>query len=266
MSGAGDRSAPGDPWSALRRFTPARVALGRSGPALPTAEVLAFGLAHARARDAVHHPLDAGRLEAELRAAGHEPVRVRSAAPDRVAYLTRPDLGRRLDDRSAAALAGRGSGPVAIALVVADGLSALAVERHAPPLLAGLRALAPGRWGGLPVAVALQARVALGDEIGERLGARLSVVLIGERPGLSSPDSLGIYLTHGPRVGRTDAERNCISNVRPDGLPCAAAAFRLDWLAGEALRRGLTGVGLKDESGAAHLPGEAGRSPLPGRR
>jgi ethanolamine ammonia-lyase small subunit len=247
MSGSGDGSVPPDPWAALRRFTPARIALGRSGPGLPTREVLAFGLAHARARDAVHRPLDAEGLEAGLRLAGHEPLRVHSAAPDRVTYLTRPDLGRRLAAKGAAALSGRG--PVEIAVVAADGLSAVAVERHALPLLAALRALAPGRWAGLPVAVALQARVALGDEIGERLGARLAVVLVGERPGLSSPDSLGIYLTHGPRVGRTDAERNCLSNVRPEGLGYAGAALRLDWLAGEALRRGLSGVALKDESG-----------------
>lgn len=237
-----------DPWAALRRFTPARIALGRAGPCMPTREVLAFGLDHARARDAVHRPLDCARLEAELRAAGHEPRRIGSAAPDRVTFLTRPDLGRRLSAESVPALAGLG--PVEIALVVGDGLSAIAVERHALPLLAALRALSPSRWTGLPAAVALQARVALGDEIGERLGARLAVVLIGERPGLSSPDSLGVYLTHGPRVGRTDAERNCVSNVRPEGLGYAAAAFRVDWLAGEALRRGLSGVALKDESDA----------------
>ena len=253
MSGAGGGGIPPDPWAALRRFTPARIALGRSGPGLPTREVLAFGLAHARARDAVHRPLDAQRLEAGLRLAGHATRRVQSAAPDRVTYLTRPDLGRRLSADGAAAL--DGLGPVTIALVAADGLSPVAVERHVPPLLAALRALQPGRWAGLPVVVALQARVALGDEIGERLGARLAVVLVGERPGLSSPDGLGVYLTHAPRVGRADAERNCLSNVRPEGLGYAEAAVRLDWLAGQALGRGLSGVALKDESGGLPAAG-----------
>ena len=242
-----------DPWTGLRRHTPARIALGRAGPAWPTREVLAFGLAHARARDAVHQVLDIDALESELRAAGHPTQRTRSAAPDRTSFLARPDLGRRLDAESASRLlAPREPAPIVIA--AEDGLSAAAVQRHVPPLLAALRALAPGRWTRAPVVIALQGRVALGDEIGERLGARLVVVMLGERPGLSSPDSLGIYLTHAPRAGRTDAERNCISNVRPEGLGYAAAAAKLDWLAAEALRLGLTGVGLKDGS-AAGLPG-----------
>jgi len=241
-----------NPWTQLRSHTPARIALGRAGPAVPTREVLAFGAAHARARDAVHHALDEETLEAGLRRAGYAPVRVQSAAPDRATYLTRPDLGRRLDEESARRLVAPAS-PPQIVVAIEDGLSAIAVQRHALPLLAGLRVVAPGRWGGVPVVVALQGRVALGDEIGELLAARLVVVMIGERPGLSAPDSLGLYVTHAPRVGRTDAERNCISNVRPEGLAYAAAAAKLDWLAAEALRRGLTGVGLKDESGAAGL-------------
>jgi ethanolamine ammonia-lyase small subunit len=248
MSEAAKGLVVDDPWSGLRRFTPARIALGRAGSACPTGEVLAFGLAHARARDAVHQPLDEARLATELRAAGFAPVQVRSAAKDRITYLTRPDLGRRLDPPSFAALAPLAMRPCAIAVALADGLSAIAVQRHAVPLLAALCALAPERWSGVPVVIALQGRVALGDEIGARLAARLAVVMIGERPGLSSPDGLGLYLTHAPRVGRTDAERNCISNVRPDGLGYAQAARRLDWLAGEALRRGFTGVELKDES------------------
>jgi ethanolamine ammonia-lyase small subunit len=243
-----------NPWEALRRYTPARIALGRAGPSLPTAEVLRLALAHARARDAVHRALDVEGLEAAIRAAGHATVRVRSAARDRTDYLARPDHGRRLDEASAARLEAPAGPPPEVALVVADGLSALAVERHAVPLLAALGARSPSRWGG-PVAIAVQGRVALGDEVGERLGARLAAMLIGERPGLSSPDSLGVYLTFAPRVGRTDAERNCISNVRPEGLGYVEAARRIDWLAGEALRRGLTGVGLKDESGA---PGPGG--------
>jgi ethanolamine ammonia-lyase small subunit len=249
-----------DPWTALRRFTPARIALGRAGPSLPTAEVLRMGLDHARARDAVHAALDPPALARALSALGHAPLVVHSAAPDRATYLARPDLGRRLDTASAAALSRRSGASPEVAVICADGLSALAVGRHAPGLLAALRDLAPARWSRLPVVVALQARVALGDEVGERLGARLSAVLVGERPGLSSPDSLGVYLTYGPRPGRTDAERNCISNVRPEGLSYAEAAWKLDWLVGEALRRELSGVALKDESGplpSPELPGMA---------
>ena len=228
-----------DPWAALRHHTPARIALGRAGSSLPTREVLGFGLAHARARDAVHQALDVEKLLHELQ--DHKPVSVRSAAADRAAYLTRPDLGRRLND-------GNLRGEAEIVVAIEDGLSAVAVQTHAVPLLNELKNLSE-RWKGVPVVVAIQGRVALGDEIGERMKAKLVVVLIGERPGLSSPDSLGVYLTYAPRVGRTDAERNCISNVRPHGLGYAEAARRLDWLASAALARGLTGIGLKDESG-----------------
>lgn len=247
-----DRPVVANPWAHLRSHTPARIALGRAGPGMPTREVLAFGVAHARARDAVHEALDANRLEGELRSAGYAPLRVHSAAPDRATYLTRPDLGRRLDEESARRLLAPAQ-PPEIVVALEDGLSAVAVQTHAAPLLAALRATAPGRWSGIPVVITLQGRVALGDEIGERLGARLIVVMIGERPGLSSPDSLGLYLTHAPRIGRTDAERNCISNVRPEGLAYSEAAVKLDWLAGEALRRGVTGIGLKDESDTPRL-------------
>ena len=256
MSGGGDR---GGPLARLRRYTPARIGLGRAGPALPTREVLSLGLAHARARDAVHAALDVPGLLADLAAAGVSPAPpvVRSAAPDRATYLLRPDLGRRLAPGEPERLAER----AVLALVVADGLSALAVQRHAVPLVAALRARAPERWGRAAVVVALQARVALGDEIGARLGARLVALLIGERPGLGSPDSLGVYLTHAPRPGRSDAERNCVSNVRAAGLSYDEAARRVDWLAAAALERGLTGVALKDESDAT-LPGR-GRAGLP---
>lgn len=255
-------AAPADAgfWNELRRFTPARIGLGRSGVALPTHEILAFGWAHARARDAVHTPLDAAALEAGLRAAGFQVHHVRSAAPDRATYLRRPDLGRQLDPGHAAALQALAAPD--LALVVGDGLSSLAVQRHAVPLLVALRERLGGRFSASPVVVAQQARVALGDDIGGHLRARLSVVLIGERPGLSSPDSLGIYLTHAPRRGRHDAERNCISNVRPEGLPIPAAAHKLAWHVEQALQRGLTGVGLKDESDAA-LPPAATPAPLP---
>lgn len=238
------------PLAPLRRYTPARIGLGRAGPALPTREVLALALAHARARDAVHTPLDVAALEEALRAAGAAPLAVvRSAAPDRATYLARPDLGRRLSGDGRLPPPAAGAPPVAV--LVADGLSALAVQRHAAPLLAALRARAPERWAGVPVVIALQARVALGDAVGAALGARLVAVLIGERPGLSSPDSLGVYLTLDPRPGRTDADRNCVSNVRPGGLGFEEAAARIDWLAGAALARGASGVLLKDESGAA---------------
>jgi len=234
----------------LRRFTPARIGLGRSGPALPTREVLALGLAHARARDAVHAQLDLPRLLAELTSlagpASETPpaLVVRTQAPDRATFLARPDLGRLLAPGEAARL----GPPAEIVLVVADGLSAVAVDRHAVPLLAALRRQSSARWSRAPVVIALQARVAIGDAIGPPLRARLVAVLLGERPGLSSPDSLGVYLTFDPRPGRTDAERNCISNVRPSGLAYEEAARRVDWLAEAALSRSLTGFDLKDES------------------
>jgi ethanolamine ammonia-lyase small subunit len=230
-------------WGMLRAFTPARIALGRAGRGLPTGELLRFGLAHARARDAVHHALDAKLVASQLGELGLAPRLVQSAAADRATYLRRPDLGRRL---SPGAVLAKSSQP--FALVVADGLSALAVERHAAAVVRALIALAPQRWAAAPVAIALQGRVALGDEIGAAFGAQLVVVLIGERPGLSSPDSLGAYLTLAPRVGRTDAERNCVSNIRPEGLVYEAAARRIDWIAAAGVARGVTGVGLKDES------------------
>ncbi len=247
-----------DPIAPLRRYTPARIALGRAGSGLPTTELLSFGLAHARARDAVHRALDAQMLALELAGLNLFFQVVCSAAPDRATYLRRPDLGRRLFEKEVIQEAGK-----PIALVIADGLSALAVERHAVPLVRALIALAPQRWASAPAVIALQGRVALGDDIGSRLGAQLVVVLIGERPGLSSPDILGAYLTWAPRVGRTDAERNCVSNIRPEGLGYEAAARRIDWLAAAALARGLTGVALKDESALDVVPAQAGTQVLP---
>ncbi|MBK0393350.1 ethanolamine ammonia-lyase subunit EutC [Ramlibacter algicola] len=238
-------------WDELRRYTPARIGLGRSGEALPTREVLAFGWAHARARDAVHTPLDAATLENDLRTAGFDVVQAASRAGDRATYLRRPDLGRAVDRATAIRLR---RGGFDVALVVGDGLSSLAVQRHAAPLLAALRALLEPLTLS-PVVLVQQARVAIGDEIGERLGARLVVVLIGERPGLSSPDSLGAYLTFDPKPGRHDAQRNCVSNIRPEGLAIDAAARKIAWLVHAALDRGLTGVGLKDESEAPILDG-----------
>lgn len=241
--------APPDPWAPLRAHTAARIALGRSGASLPTAEWLRFGVAHAQARDAVHQALDADALAGEVRQHGFDAVVVASAAPDRSSFLQRPDLGRRLSDRSTSLLSGLP--PAGLVCVVGDGLSAAAAQQHAVPLLLHARPLleAGGLSPGL-VVLAHQCRVALGDEIGHLLGARLVVVLLGERPGLSSPDSLGAYLTHAPRPGRRDAERNCISNIRPEGLEVPEAARRLAWLCQAALSRGATGIALKDESDA----------------
>lgn len=256
-------------WDAWRAATPARIALGRAGAGLPTREVLRFGWAHASARDAIHLPLDVDALLAQLQAAGWSVARARSAAPDRMGYLRRPDLGRRLDAGSAIELreqfqaAARTATPVDLCIVIGDGLSSLAVARHALPLLDALRPLLPAGLVIAPVVVATQARVALADDIGELSGARLAVMLVGERPGLSSPDSLGIYITHAPRRGRSDAERNCISNVRPEGLSYEAAAHKLAWLVREALRRGCTGVDLKDESGPQGLEPGASAAQLP---
>lgn len=249
-----------DPWGDLRAHTAARLALGRAGTAVPTRALLDFGLAHAQARDAVHLPLDTETLAAQLHGLGCTTLRVASAATDRATYLLRPDLGRRLSDadahrlRATDLLGDDGNAGCDLLLVMADGLSALATQRHAVPLVQAILGGAPPGWRIGPVAVATQARVALGDEVGALLGARMVAVLIGERPGLSSPDSLGIYLTWHPQVGRSDAERNCISNVRPEGLAPELAAARLWWLCQEARRLGLTGVGLKDRSEGATLP------------
>ncbi len=249
-------SGPEDPWAELRRFTPARIALGRAGHAVPTREVLRFGLAHARARDAVHAALDVAPLEDAIRALGFATCRAESAAPDRATYLARPDLGRRLALGSRDVVGGAAREACDLAIVVADGLSAPAAGRHAAPLLAALRPLATvAGWSLGPVTIATQARVALGDEIGAALRARAVLILIGERPGLSAPDSLGAYLTLAPRVGRTDAERNCLSNIRPGGMTSEEAAHRIAWLVAEAMRRGVTGVALKDESDRLILDG-----------
>jgi len=242
-----------DPPASLRALTPARVALGRTGVSQQTRDLLAFQRAHAQARDAVHASLQPTALAATLGAiTGDQVLRLHSAAPDRATYLQRPDLGRALDDPSRATLAAfaeskLGSpqrGPFDLVIVVADGLSALAVERHAAPLLTEwLPQLASFRVASL--CVVEQARVAIADEIGASLNAQLSVILIGERPGLSSPDSLGAYITWQPRPGRTDAERNCVSNIRADGLSYSQAAAQLTRLVDQARSLRLTGVSLK---------------------
>lgn len=262
---AADSSVVTNPWSELRRYTPARIGLGRAGVSLPTAAQLDFQLAHAQARDAVHRPLEVPSLCADIEALGLATVPLHSAATTRAMYLQRPDLGRQLGTASRLQLEAlraqrrvQGIRSHDLAFAVVDGLSALAVQRHAAPLLTAVLALLNGpaaegasRWTIAPVAVVEQGRVAIGDEIGKLLDSRIVVVLIGERPGLSSPDSLGLYLTWAPQPGRHDAERNCISNVRPEGLGYRDAAVRLAYLLEQARRRRLTGVGLKDESGAA---------------
>jgi ethanolamine ammonia-lyase small subunit len=219
---------------------------------LETRDLLEFQQAHALARDAVHARLESGALGAELgEIGGGEVLRLHSAAPDRATYLQRPDLGRKLDDAGRGLLAGLSRNEAwELALVVVDGLSALAVERHAVPLIKELVPRLRG-WRLAPMSVVEQGRVAIGDEIGAALGAEIAVVLIGERPGLSSPDSLGVYITWAPRPGRTDAERNCISNIRAEGLSYAQAAGQLVDTVTEARRRRLTGVTLKIESGMA---------------
>ena len=249
-----------DPWQDLRRHTAARLALGRAGASMPTDEILRFGYAHAQARDAVHVALQVDELATALQDKGVATVQVHSAATDRAQYLLRPDLGRRLDADSVKGLRARAADTPTcdLVIVIADGLSSLAIHRNALPLLDAIRAQVPAGWTLGPVVIAEQGRVALGDEVGDLLGARMVAVLIGERPGLSSPDSLGIYLTSAPRVGRHDAERNCISNVRPEGLDIASAARKLWWLATAATALGATGVALKDRSDETLLPAEPG--------
>jgi ethanolamine ammonia-lyase small subunit len=249
-----------DIWMQLRRWTPARIGLGRVGGSLPTQALLDFELAHALARDAVHAAFDADALAHELRASGYgDPVIVGSQARDRREYLLRPDLGRVLAAPSRLRLAQISKNHCELAVVIADGLSALAPERHAIQLLTALRASLG--LENVTVVIANQARVALGDAIGEILRAQAVLVLIGERPGLSSPDSLGAYLTWAPRVGRMDADRNCISNIRPEGLSYAEAAHRLRYLLQEARRLHLSGIALKDDSDASpQLPQPPGHS------
>jgi ethanolamine ammonia-lyase small subunit len=245
-------------WDALRRFTDARIGLGRAGAALPIREVLAFSMAHARARDAVTTPLDWTPIEDGLAALGPTCFRIESAAGDRDTYLRRPDLGRRLSAASREHLAAIAGAPPDLVIVVADGLSSTGVAANAVPTITELLPLAQkSGWSLGPVLLAGQSRVALGDDAGELLGARAVLVLIGERPGLSSPDSLGAYLTWAPRVGRKDGERNCISNIRRGGLSADEAAFKAHWLLREAMRRQLTGVDLKDESNYQLDGGEA---------
>jgi ethanolamine ammonia-lyase small subunit len=238
-----------DPWITLKGFTDARIGLGRSGSGMPTREVLAFSMAHAQARDAVKMPIEWPAIEKDLAALGLETRQIASAAPDRDTYLRRPDLGRRLCATSRQELADLSPAETDLVIVIGDGLSSTAVAANAVRTVTALLPhVRKNEWRLGPVLLATQARVALADDAGEFLKARAVVMLIGERPGLSSPDSLGCYLTWEPRVGRKDGERNCISNIRSGGLSADEAAFRIAWLLREAFRRRLTGVNLKDES------------------
>lgn len=253
---------PQNPWLELRRLTPARIALGRTGTSLPTRAQLDFQFAHAQARDAVHLAFDHAAISAQLTERGRDSLLLHSAALDRNSYLQRPDLGRKLSDESAQALrdyATAHPGGVDLVIVVADGLSALAVHRHTLPFLTRLEEqMGADGWSVAPVVLVEQGRVAVGDEIGQLLGAKMVVMLIGERPGLSSPDSLGLYFTYAPKVGLTDAYRNCISNVRLEGLSYGMAAHRLLYLMREACRRQLSGVNLKDEAQVQTLEADEG--------
>ncbi|UXY10009.1 ethanolamine ammonia-lyase subunit EutC [Kosakonia sp. ML.JS2a] len=245
-----------DAWTLLREFTDARIALGRSGASLPTREVLNFGLAHAQARDAIHQPFDSETLARQLHELGLNTLEAHSAAPERHTYLNRPDLGRMLSDESRQALAERRPPAHDLLLVIGDGLSSHAVHRQSVGLISALLPYLQTLGISLgPVVLAHQSRVALGDDIGETLGSKAVAILIGERPGLSSPDSLGVYLTWKPARQRIESERNCISNIRPEGLGYDAAAFKLAWLLEQAFLRRLTGVRLKDESDNPALHG-----------
>ncbi|WP_102960039.1 ethanolamine ammonia-lyase subunit EutC [Mangrovicella endophytica] len=255
---------PAHPLRALRRFTDARIGLGRQGAGLPTAAHLDFAEAHARARDAVHAPFDAAGIAEVLQAQGIATLTVDSEAGDRATYLRRPDLGRRLASGSATTLQAGASGESCdLALIIADGLSAYAVNLYAADLAAAILRLVPQSWRVAPVVLASHARVALSDPVGAALGARIALMLIGERPGLSAADSLGAYLTFDPKPGRSDANRNCVSNIRSGGLTPELAAVKIAGLLKRSASLGLSGTALKDDEGL--IEGEPASNPLLGR-
>jgi ethanolamine ammonia-lyase small subunit len=246
-------------WERLRRSTQARIALGRAGNALPTAAVLDFQLAHARARDAIHRPWDIASFARGAEARGLESIMLSTRVGSRAEYLKRPDLGRRLSDESARRLGAMRAPTHDVALLFTNGLSSTAMDRHGLALLDALvEALSAEGLTIGPVCLAENARVALSDPVGAALGARIAIIVVGERPGLSADDSLGMYLTYAPEPGRTDAERNCISNIRPPhGMSCELAARKLTYLARQALRLRLSGVGVKDEQSGHALAHDA---------
>lgn len=243
-----------DPYRSLRQVTSARIALGRAGGSLPTQAWLDFQSAHAAARDAVHQPLDVQQLLARLDTAGTAAMCLTSRASDRATFLKRPDLGRRLSQPSRETLEKAASPDGCdLVVVISDGLSAQAAVEQAPPLLGHLIPKLQG-WSLAPLVIIPFGRVAIQDEIGQALGARLALMLLGERPGLGSADSLGAYVTYGPRLGRTDAERNCVSNIRPQGQTSDRAAEAIAYLLTHARTLGLSGVGLKDNRLASPYP------------
>ena len=253
-----------DTWLQLKRFTAARIALGRAGGSVPTRERLGFQLALAGARDAVRSPFDAADLAAHLANLPVTSLVLPTRAADRTTYLQRPDLGRALAETAALALAGvKSGGPWDLVILLSDGLSPLAVQRQAHPLLSALlpNLLAAG-WRVAPLIILPNARVAVQDEVGGGLGAQLSLMLLGERPGLGSPDSLGAYFTFRPAPGKTDADRNCISNIRPEGLTPALAAEKLFQLLSQSRVRQISGVGLKDDAEQLAQTGSIGLSRL----
>ena len=250
-----DNSVPTpDPWANLQKFTEARIALGRCGTSLPLKESLKFKLAHARARDAVHQPVQMEMLARELEKEGFSTLQLTSSVTDREEYLTRPDKGRCLGVAAKEILA-----PIKknhdIAVIVADGLSAPALHQSAVQVTCGLlNIINSTKLSIAPVSLVKNGRVAIGDEIGSLLNAKISVVLIGERPGLSSPNSLGAYLTYNPKPGTTDEARNCISNIREGGLSIADAVRKIAYLLEMALIKNYTGVELKDKMTSNYLP------------
>jgi ethanolamine ammonia-lyase small subunit len=240
-----------DPWTALRRFTSARIAAGRAGASLPTRELLRFNLDHAVARDAVHSELDFNALASALSPLGLQIVQVQTQVCDRLTYLQRPDFGRKLDDGSRTALTQLASAIASaphVCIIIADGLSGTAVQLHAAPLLEQLvPKLRASNLQLAPLILAKFGRVALQDDIGSVLRAQSALILIGERPGLGAADSLSAYFVYHPRIGNTDANRNCVSNIRPTGLPLNAAAETIEYLITRSLERGISGTALKDE-------------------
>jgi ethanolamine ammonia-lyase small subunit len=238
-----------DPLISLKEFTAARIAIGRVGTSIPLKESLLFKLAHAHARDAVYSVLDIEGLSDSLKVFNLPILRLQSKAISRNKYLKRPDLGRQLDDESAGQLKDYSTG-ADVAITIADGLSAIAINENVFSLLEILiPMLLDAKLKLCPLCLVEQGRVAIGDDIGYGLKAKFSVLLIGERPGLSAADSMGAYLTYNPRTGLTDESRNCISNIRPQGLKYKPAADKIFYLVNEAFRRKLSGVGLKDNSG-----------------
>ncbi len=248
-----------DPWAALRRFTQARIALGRVGHAVPTQVLLDFQLAHAEARDAVHIPWDINAFAKLVQAIGLKALVLNTPINSRDEYLRRPDIGRVLTEDSRARLKNSNDGVADLALIITNGLSSTAVERHGMPLLKAIvNSYRTSHFRIAPVSLVANGRVALSDDIGSIISARVAVIIVGERPGLSAADSLGIYLTYAPQPGNTDAKRNCISNIRPpEGQSYEAAAAKLLYLTEEAMRRGISGIALKDEMADLLSDGES---------